>query len=197
MDRRIVWEFESLDHLEKEDKLGDSPTYKDGYGDEHSEFVVQHGPFANTPFGVVNLETSSFFEFWHMHTNFILSEGEIDLIESVDGVEILEQFSRYRLRLSVGKCFEFPLVRRSIEEVLGVSSPKEMTRKLEEEINRILTFKFWGILQLPNGEIEVVTSDENSEDFQEKLSFLRMISDGISGKFLDYKDVPKLVVNKE
>lgn len=49
--------------------------------------------------------SSRIFNFWMGHTNFNISQMIQDTIESVNGVEILDIFTRYRFRIGIGKCF--------------------------------------------------------------------------------------------
>jgi len=50
--------------------------------------------------------SSKIFNFWIGHTNFNLSKPVIDLIEKIDGIEIMDIFTRYRFRVGIGKCFK-------------------------------------------------------------------------------------------
>jgi hypothetical protein len=86
--------------------------------DEDDDIYAQQDAFKNkgkpirviaSPLGLIpyNEYTSSakIFNFWVGHTNFNLSEEIIDLIETCEGVEILDVFTRYRFRIGIGKCF--------------------------------------------------------------------------------------------
>lgn len=63
-----------------------------------------------SPMGMIpyNEYTASgkIFNFWVGHTNFSISRPIAELIERVDGVEILDIFTRYRFRIAVAKVFE-------------------------------------------------------------------------------------------
>lgn len=62
-----------------------------------------------TPMGMipVNEHTASgkIFNFWTGHTNFNITKNISNIIESVDGVETLDIFTRYRFRIAIGKLF--------------------------------------------------------------------------------------------
>lgn len=87
------------------------------YGDEDGEISDQQEILKNkkmvkvisSPMGLIpyNEHTSSakIFNFWVGHTNFNLSKGIASKIESCNGVEILDIFTRYRFRIAIGKCF--------------------------------------------------------------------------------------------
>jgi len=69
--------------------------------------------------GEINLATN--FDCWVAHTNFNLTEHIKNELDSVEGVELLKIFSRYRFLVGVGKMFDFSEVRKEIEKII----PKE------------------------------------------------------------------------
>jgi len=62
-----------------------------------------------TPVGLIPMnehtDCDKIFNFWTGHTNFNLTTNIVKIIESVDGVETLDVFTRYRFRVSIGKAF--------------------------------------------------------------------------------------------
>ena len=46
------------------------------------------------------------FNLWMAHTNFNISRNILDIVQEVDGVETLDVFSRYRMRIGIGKMFD-------------------------------------------------------------------------------------------
>lgn len=62
-----------------------------------------------SPMGIIpyneHTAPSNIFNFWIGHTNFNISNKISDLIETIDGVELLDIFTRYRFRVGIGKCF--------------------------------------------------------------------------------------------
>lgn len=72
----------------------------------------------NTPFGMIpineNTASTNIFNFWSGHTNFAITQTISDIIESTDGVETLNVFTKYRFRIAVGKAFNDSLVLRNI-----------------------------------------------------------------------------------
>lgn len=73
-----------------------------------------------SPLGLIpyNEYTASgkIFNFWLGHTNFNISQNIKQILETIDGVEILDIFTRYRFRIGIGKCFVDSDVMRSINE---------------------------------------------------------------------------------
>lgn len=65
--------------------------------------------FMITPMGVMplteNTDSGKIFNFWIGHTNFDITKDIASIIESCDGVESLDIFTRYRFRISIGKAF--------------------------------------------------------------------------------------------
>lgn len=78
---------------------------------EQQELLKNKKPIKviSSPMGLIpyNEYTSSakIFNFWVGHSNFNLSQSFVTEIESCDGVEILDIFTRYRFRVAIGKCF--------------------------------------------------------------------------------------------
>jgi hypothetical protein len=58
------------------------------------------------------------FDCWMGHTNFNITPKLKDVLDTVDGVEVLKICSRYRFFIGVGKMFDFANVRKSIEDSL-------------------------------------------------------------------------------
>ena len=60
--------------------------------------------------------SSKIFNFWTGHTNFNIIDSVAYSIETTEGVETLDIFTRYRFRIGIGKAFEDREVMRSIEK---------------------------------------------------------------------------------
>ena len=75
-----------------------------------------------SPMGLIpyNEYTASgkIFNFWLGHTNFNISENIKKLLEKIEGVEILDIFTRYRFRIAIGKCFNDSEVMNYINETV-------------------------------------------------------------------------------
>lgn len=56
------------------------------------------------------------FNFWVAHTNFNVSDKVVSILEDIEGVEILDIFTRYRFRIGIGKCFKENMVMQKIKE---------------------------------------------------------------------------------
>jgi len=66
------------------------------------------------------------FDCWMAHTNFNLTPTIRDILNKVDGIEILKICSRYRFFVGVGQMFDFKDVRRQIEDELSINQGEEV-----------------------------------------------------------------------
>lgn len=75
-----------------------------------------------SPMGLIpyNEYTASgkIFNFWVGHTNFTITKEIVDIMDGIDGIEILDVFTRYRFRIGIGKCFEDSAVMSSINNTI-------------------------------------------------------------------------------
>jgi len=75
-----------------------------------------------TPMGAVPLPEHSapqkVFNLWEAHTNFDITRNVLKIVEQVEGVETLDVFSRYRMRVGIGKMFDTKSVIRDINNNL-------------------------------------------------------------------------------
>lgn len=75
-----------------------------------------------TPVGIVPLteytSPSKIFNFWVGHTNFSITNDVRKIIEKTDGVETLDIFTRYRLKIGIGKVFSASDVMSNITKKL-------------------------------------------------------------------------------
>jgi hypothetical protein len=76
-----------------------------------------------SPLGLIpyneHTASSKIFNFWLGHTNFNISAKIKRLIENIDGIEILDIFTRYRFRIAIGKCFDDAEVMTTINKQIN------------------------------------------------------------------------------
>lgn len=102
--------------------LDDSET--DGEEDDYSDEPPSNKPIRAiaTPMGLIpyneNTASSKIFNFWVGHTNFSITQEIGSILESLDGVETLDIFTRYRFRISIGKAFDPPKVMKKINDTI-------------------------------------------------------------------------------
>lgn len=67
-------------------------------------------------------DCTKIFNFWTGHTNFDLTKKIANILQSIDGVETLDVFTRYRFRISFGKAFDERQVIDSINQIIKTLS---------------------------------------------------------------------------
>ena len=55
-----------------------------------------------------------------MHCNFDITPDILEKLDTLPGIETIDVFSRYRLRVSIGKCFDESEVKESQETILSL-----------------------------------------------------------------------------
>lgn len=127
----IIWQKWQDPFGEKDDELEDKiDNFFDDSIDsaEYSEDSLIESPqkilskqikVIATPMGIIpmneNTSSGKIFNFWTGHTNFNITKGVCNIIETTDGVETLDIFTRYRFRISVGKAFTDSVVMNDIQ----------------------------------------------------------------------------------
>jgi hypothetical protein len=75
-----------------------------------------------TPAGPILLNPSNnmnnFFDYWILHSNFMIDKPAYDKVNYVEGVETLDYFSAYRLRVGIGKLFDGKDIRKKVSNCL-------------------------------------------------------------------------------
>lgn len=95
---------------------------------------MKRTPMIATPMGLIPMtehtRAGKLFNFWTAHTNFPITKEIKDIIDSTDGVETLDIFTRYRWRISIGKAFNSPEVKDNLMKALG-AKPIKKSRKYD------------------------------------------------------------------
>ncbi len=66
------------------------------------------------------------FDCWMAHTNFNITSSIKDILNEVEGIEILKICSRYRFFIGIGQMFDFKEVRQNIENALEINQGEEI-----------------------------------------------------------------------
>lgn len=169
--KKLTWEKCDVDEEESE---------------EETAFIKQF------PVKLLSENLSDDFNLWIAYTNFNISRQDIENIESINGVESLDVYSRYRIRVGIGKLFKEDKVKEDIEYILDCSSQLEtLDEETKTEVDALIkTFeeeKFWAIIILPNAKVtSYVGKDE--KDFGEKLTFFEQIQEITSCQIVTSQD---------
>jgi len=130
-DYLIVWQkwFDPFGEDDIDHTDSDPINNEDIIDDEEEEFyedALKRTPkpikAIATPMGLIpyneNTASSKIFNFWVGHTNFSITKDISRILETIDGVETLDVFTRYRFRISVGKAFDLSKVMKKINDTI-------------------------------------------------------------------------------
>jgi len=67
-------------------------------------------------------DCTKIFNFWIGHTNFDITKKIANLLQSINGVETLDIFTRYRFRISLGKAFHERTIINNINQTIKQST---------------------------------------------------------------------------
>lgn len=136
-EHQIIWQKwsnpfgseEELDYMHRMLDAESSPfteeDLEDIYQEETHEEPTKDMPVNKlrvvaTPMGIMplteNTDICHIFNFWIGHTNFDITSDIIAMLETIEGVETLDIFTRYRFRIGVGKAFIDSDVMRDIND---------------------------------------------------------------------------------
>lgn len=187
-----------------EDEDEEDRPYKDKYDEidedssEHVQQLQHPGKWIYTHFGMLPLPSSEMigraFNAWTMITNFNISDGVIKIIESIDGVEAITVFSRYRAIICFGthKSFEPEEIKNLITKTLCDDANEQ--EDIEKVTNSVMTLKNrfvqnkvknWFIFVLPNGEVVSYNTNEESEKYNKRLKFYKQLNKKVNGLFYE------------
>lgn len=98
----------------------DKVVFDEDKAEPKTDFYERPTKVVITPMGIIpyteNTASNKIFNFWLGHTNFDITIRIGALIESIEGVETLDIFTRYRFRIGVGKLFDAPTVMNTIDK---------------------------------------------------------------------------------
>ena len=78
---------------------------------------------------------SSVFNFWTLHSNFIITPKVLKIIKKTPGIETLDVFTQYRARIAIGKAFkeQEQEVRKHVETRMFETLTKKSTQTLTSD----------------------------------------------------------------
>ena len=83
--------------------------------EQNIEDVKQFIPAIQSQFGIHPINQSySPFDFWVCHTNFYLTDKIYTAIDNLAGVETIEVFTPYRMKVSIGRAFD---TRKTLQKI--------------------------------------------------------------------------------
>ena len=171
-ERKIAWEKWDVDLIEEDaiEELMEENTQEPELVEEALEFMNRIPKLVTTPMGMFQMHDKmnilNQFDCWMGYTNFDITHDVQNVIETIKGVELLSILTRYRFFVGTGKLFEFPDVRKEIENRLCKHEVvlNEETQAAVDAIKSVVSKdKYWTIFVSPTGQIEYVSTN-NDED---------------------------------
>lgn len=178
---------------------------------EQEEGEELHAPqkiaIMHTPFGPLPLTeysgASDRFEFHILHTNFDVTQFLIDTVGLVGGVDSVDPVSRYRMRIGFPRTADglTPIfdssetkvsIQKQIVNFFHCSQNEELEIFNQEVRDRAIEIRdgldtkhdFWALYILPNGQMDIVSSDKFSGTFEQKVQELTTVHELVSGVLL-------------
>jgi len=133
----IAWEKWQDPYSELVKNFNQDDEYDSSYNDNIPNNSEQNPKVSllSTPNGVVPLTEQTtpgkLFNFWIGHCNFDLDNNILHIINKIDGVETLDIYTRYRMRVGIGKLF----VPRNVMNSIAVAVNKYLSNKKNNEHN--------------------------------------------------------------
>jgi hypothetical protein len=163
-------------------------------------------PVVITPLGILPLkpfnDPTKVYNFWLGETNFDITKKVAKTINKIPGVEILDIFTRYKFRIAVGNNFTFQDVRQNIEQQLNAVPCSKKKKEVENmpldddtkaQLHSLIQiqlskFKKWAVYVLPNRKVDMVASDENTPEFEERIEIYRLARKLAGGAILKHDE---------
>lgn len=202
MKKKIVWEKYQdplLSNLHETEWPGFDHDEDDDVVPYHS---VEKQPVMQTPMGMLSVVDHTFatsqFDFWMMFTNFPITDGVVEIIDQVPGVETFERYTKYRARVGFPRSglFQPRDVMNDIKANIlaaGFEEQNEVLVGLEMETakkvinvraNLADRYDSWAIWVVPNGNLEVLGADNVDAEYMKKLTLLKRAVNTVGGRLL-------------
>jgi len=175
MDKKIQWlKWEDPLTLKDTENDLDLRSHKDSFK-EFEESEERHVRLVIGPYGLLplneNAVTEKLYKFWVGHCNFDITETIKEKIESIDGVEVLRVWTRYRFWLGIGNLFDDFIVQSNIENLLINKNKKNKNVALNALV-KVMKKKYaaWVVYSDENGELKTI-GGEDSESLKKQIEF--------------------------
>jgi hypothetical protein len=215
--RKIVWEAwqdplngNAEQFSQKPIMLNQSPMAMQEYdGEEEPIFGITPNKVVGTPHGLLSITENTLaanrFEFWIAHTNFDITKEFIVQLEQIAGVETVEVFTRYRMRIGfpISGLFKTPNIKYRIEELIHKDNEEEINqlmlnisegygadkaKELKEIYQELRKKMYWALYLCPNGNVDIVSGNDNYKAFCDKTSILNDAKELVGGFLVSSED---------
>lgn len=178
-------------------------------GDDATVMVTHTGGMAmQTPLGMLPIPMSNIqfvsdtINLYLMQTNFDITNTIARTVSMVRGVVSVEPITRYMLRVGIpsSQLFDDNDVQDEIEKALLYffdSRHREILSEFRDDIKaKVMEFRnhlnkrqeYWAMLVLPNGSIEVASTNILNDAYKQKCSKIHAMHKQIGGKILTSHD---------
>ena len=195
------WEDDIVEERLRDIPKTDTPDEEDELSIEALEaaFSQEVPKVVSTALGIFEIydrnKPSNKYDCWIGHTNFDITYEIKNIIERIDGVEVLKVLTRYRFFVGVAKMFDFKTVRVEIEKILcGKHTENHEECVLDDETrvavddikSRISSQKLWAIYVFPNGQIDYISSDNTTDaEYFDRLQVFKTAKEYSGGVLLN------------
>lgn len=188
--KKIAWEqWNDPYKMEEKDEVDDDV------------IISSMKPAIGTPYGILpitdNMMASSRFDFWMLYTNFDITKNFVAQLESVSGVETIEVYTRYRMRIGFPKTpfFDVQDTKYKIENIVREMNQQTInnmvgqitqlygettTLKIVDTCKDLLKRRFWNLYIYPNSHMDIIIADDYKE-FSEKIEIMQYMESLIGG----------------
>jgi hypothetical protein len=177
--------------------------------DEEPVFGLSPQPTIATPYGLLSITedtiASSRFDFWLLHTNFDITEDFVSLLNQISGIETIEVFTRYRMRIGFPKTpfFNVTDTKVKIEKLVETLNEESIGNhlhqinltygccvynKVESIYNKIFRNNYWNIYVYPNSQIDIIISD-TYDGFYKKITSIKDIKTMVGGININSEEI--------
>jgi hypothetical protein len=217
--KKITWEAWIDPYNSNKDQFGNNKVFNtfnpqnidklDLEDREEPVFGLSPQPTIATPYGLLSITedtiASSRFDFWLLHTNFDITHEFVALLEQISGIETIEVFTRYRMRLGFPKTPFFNItdtkikVEKLIEKLneesiithfenIAQTYGRDISNKIQNIYNNIVKNKFWNIYIYPNGQTDIIICD-TYDSFIKKIDLIKDVKVMVGGININSEEI--------
>lgn len=179
--------------------------------DENTIFALKNDKIMSTPHGLLSMTENTLaanrFEFWLIHTNFDIRRDFVEKIEKIHGVETIDVFTRYRMRIGfpISGLFNISDIKYNVGQlvknlndedinknlrVIGAEYGDTILKNIKDIYNQVAnSCQYWTIYLSPNGKVEVVKSNDNYQEYCQMAAVVKDVKQMVGGHLLSSEDI--------
>jgi hypothetical protein len=165
----------------------------------HSSGLAMNTPLGMLPIPMTNANfVSDNIGLYLMQTNFDITHNIVKIVGLVRGVVSIEPITRYMARVGIpaSNLFDDEEVQENVELAIQYFFESKHRSKLsglrEDVAKKVMEFRgklnekqeFWTMLVLPNGNIDVASTNIYNQEYKDRCAFLNEMHQQVGGKLL-------------